>query len=66
MVVVPAVFFVAVFLAASPPLVAAVGVRRAVEKTLGLDPWIKWPNDLYVGERNLAGILSESYTQGMA
>jgi len=48
------------------PLVAAVGVRRAVEESLGLDPWIKWPNDLYVGERKLCGILSEAYTQGMA
>ncbi len=32
-------------------------LRRAAE---GVDFWIKWPNDIYVGSRKLAGVLCES------
>ena len=41
------------------PLVAGVALARALE-TLGVVATLKWPNDLMVGARKLAGILCES------
>lgn len=38
---------------------AAVAVSRAIERTTGVKTQIKWVNDLYVGGRKLAGILTE-------
>jgi len=40
-------------------LLAAVAAVEAVEETTGLRPGIKWPNDLLLRERKLAGILTE-------
>ncbi len=40
-------------------IAAGIAVVQAVRQ-LGLtDAWLKWPNDVWVGERKLAGILSE-------
>ncbi len=41
------------------PLVAGLALARALE-TLGVVTTLKWPNDLLVGARKLAGILCES------
>jgi BirA family biotin operon repressor/biotin-[acetyl-CoA-carboxylase] ligase len=41
-------------------LVAAVAVARTVERVAGLDPGIKWPNDVLVDGRKVCGILAES------
>ncbi len=41
------------------PLAAAVGASRAVERVCGIRAEIKWPNDLLLGQRKLAGILVE-------
>jgi BirA family biotin operon repressor/biotin-[acetyl-CoA-carboxylase] ligase len=38
---------------------AAVALARAVEIQTGLKPEIKWPNDLLVGGKKVAGILTE-------
>ena len=38
---------------------AGVALAEAVERSTGLAPSIKWPNDLLVGRRKLAGILAE-------
>lgn len=38
---------------------AAVALARAVEAQTGLKPDIKWPNDLLLGGRKVAGILTE-------
>ncbi len=40
-------------------LVAAVAVAEAILATTGLRSGIKWPNDVLLGERKVAGILTE-------
>jgi BirA family biotin operon repressor/biotin-[acetyl-CoA-carboxylase] ligase len=40
-------------------LAAGVALAEAVEAATGVSPAIKWPNDLLVGGRKLAGILAE-------
>jgi BirA family biotin operon repressor/biotin-[acetyl-CoA-carboxylase] ligase len=40
-------------------LAAGVALSEAIEHTTGLSADIKWPNDLMVGRRKLAGILAE-------
>jgi BirA family transcriptional regulator, biotin operon repressor / biotin---[acetyl-CoA-carboxylase] ligase len=40
-------------------LAAGVALAEAVERGTGLSPGIKWPNDLLIGRRKLAGILAE-------
>jgi BirA family biotin operon repressor/biotin-[acetyl-CoA-carboxylase] ligase len=40
-------------------LSAGVALAEAIERTTGLAPAIKWPNDLLVDGRKLAGILAE-------
>jgi biotin-[acetyl-CoA-carboxylase] ligase BirA-like protein len=46
------------------PLAVARWTRDALEDATGLAAELKWPNDLYVGKRKLAGVLSEARTQG--
>lgn len=41
-------------------LAAGVALVEAIQEICGLNPWLKWPNDLYVGERKLAGVLTEA------
>ena len=38
---------------------SAVALRRAIQSETGLKPEIKWPNDLLVGGKKVAGILTE-------
>ena len=45
-------------------LAAGVALAEAVERLTGLRADIKWPNDLLVGRRKLAGILAESAPGG--
>ena len=40
-------------------LVAAVAVTRAIHKVTGLDPTIKWPNDILINGKKVTGILTE-------
>jgi BirA family biotin operon repressor/biotin-[acetyl-CoA-carboxylase] ligase len=46
-------------------LAAGVGVRDAIARATGYAAELKWPNDLMVGRRKLAGILSEGLNLGM-
>lgn len=41
-------------------LAAGLGVADALVDETGLDIWLKWPNDLFVGERKLGGVLTEA------
>jgi BirA family biotin operon repressor/biotin-[acetyl-CoA-carboxylase] ligase len=45
------------------PLAAAVAVGEACEQVAPVRCRIKWPNDVWIGERKLAGILIESRPQ---
>lgn len=40
-------------------LAAALSLSEAIEKSTGLQPSIKWPNDLLINGKKLAGILTE-------
>lgn len=40
---------------------AAVAVCRAIGKTVGIEPLIKWVNDLYLDGKKVCGILAESF-----
>jgi BirA family biotin operon repressor/biotin-[acetyl-CoA-carboxylase] ligase len=41
-------------------MAAGVALAEAVEAVAGIDVGLKWPNDLVVGERKLAGLLAEA------
>ena len=41
-------------------IAAGVAVAEGIEAASGLRPGVKWPNDVYVGTRKLAGILAEA------
>lgn len=41
------------------PLVAGIAVVDALRESAGVDAGLKWPNDVLVGGRKLAGILAE-------
>lgn len=47
------------------PLIAGLATRAAVAPLLpGPGAWLKWPNDLLVGERKLCGVLCELVCRG--
>ena len=46
------------------PIAVARWTREALKEACGIAAELKWPNDLYVGRRKLAGVLSEARTQG--
>ena len=47
-------------------MVASLAVVRAVERVAGLQPDIKWPNDVLIGGKKVSGILIESSLSGAA
>ena len=38
---------------------AAVAVARAISSVTGIEPQVKWVNDLYIGDKKVCGILTE-------
>ncbi|MCB1124970.1 MAG: biotin--[acetyl-CoA-carboxylase] ligase [Verrucomicrobiae bacterium] len=44
-------------------ILAAVALARAIRDTTGLEPEIKWPNDLLLRGRKVAGILTEMHAE---
>jgi BirA family biotin operon repressor/biotin-[acetyl-CoA-carboxylase] ligase len=46
------------------PLLAGVAVARALRDQTGVDAVLKWPNDVLVGGRKLAGLLAEVVAPG--
>jgi BirA family biotin operon repressor/biotin-[acetyl-CoA-carboxylase] ligase len=47
------------------PLWAGLGVVDAVRERCGLDATLKWPNDVLVGDRKLAGLLAQAVGGGV-
>src|SRR6185436_9282527 len=45
-------------------IAAGVALAEAIEVATGLPVDLKWPNDLYVSRRKLAGILAEASVAG--
>lgn len=45
------------------PLLAGVAVVRAIREVCGLEPVLKWPNDVLLADRKVAGILAEVATE---
>ena len=45
-------------------ILAGVATARSIRKTTGLDPRIKWPNDIMLVGKKVGGILVESVVQG--
>jgi BirA family transcriptional regulator, biotin operon repressor / biotin---[acetyl-CoA-carboxylase] ligase len=45
-------------------MAAALSLRDAIEDVAGLRSGLKWPNDLVVGDRKLAGLLAEADLEG--
>ncbi len=45
-------------------MLTSVGVCQAIERLLGLEPAIKWPNDVMIDERKVAGVLAEATDDG--
>jgi BirA family biotin operon repressor/biotin-[acetyl-CoA-carboxylase] ligase len=46
-------------------LAAGLAASRAVEAVTTLRPWLKWPNDLWLNEKKIGGILAEAgFEQG--
>jgi BirA family biotin operon repressor/biotin-[acetyl-CoA-carboxylase] ligase len=41
-------------------IAAGVAIAEGIQAATGLDPSLKWPNDVFVGGRKLAGILAEA------
>jgi BirA family biotin operon repressor/biotin-[acetyl-CoA-carboxylase] ligase len=48
------------------PLLTGVAVASAVRSLTGVSALLKWPNDVLVGDRKLAGILAEQSPDGSA
>ncbi|MFW0784284.1 biotin--[acetyl-CoA-carboxylase] ligase [Gordonia sp. CPCC 206044] len=46
-------------------LIAGLAATKAIEEVTGLRPTLKWPNDVLLEDRKVAGILSE-YTPGVS
>src|SRR3990170_4882909 len=47
-------------------IVAPLAVAQALEETTALGPRIKWPNDVLVGGRKLAGVLIDTELSGQS
>jgi BirA family biotin operon repressor/biotin-[acetyl-CoA-carboxylase] ligase len=50
----------------APVIIAALAVARVIERLAGLETSLKWPNDVLVAGRKIAGILSESELVGQS
>jgi BirA family biotin operon repressor/biotin-[acetyl-CoA-carboxylase] ligase len=51
-------------LLSSLPLVGALGIAESLVQSFGVDARVRWPNDVVVGWRKIAGVLVESKSKG--
>ncbi|MDD1671977.1 MAG: biotin--[acetyl-CoA-carboxylase] ligase [Methanomicrobiales archaeon] len=45
-------------------MVGSIAVVRAIKKITGIGSLIKWPNDIYIGNRKVGGIITELSAEG--
>ena len=45
-------------------IAVSLGIRDALHNILKQEVWIKWPNDIYVNNKKIGGILIENILQG--
>ncbi len=45
-------------------MIVALSVCDALRAATGIDPMVKWPNDIYVGDKKICGILIENSLEG--
>src|SRR5215218_5681460 len=45
-------------------MLAAVALSEAIERLHSLEPAIKWPNDVVVDDKKIAGVLAEAWDDG--
>lgn len=45
-------------------MVGAIAVVRSIKKITGIGSLIKWPNDIYIGNRKVGGIITELSAEG--
>ena len=45
-------------------IAVSLGIRHVLHKILKQDVWIKWPNDIYVNNKKIGGLLIENILQG--
>jgi BirA family biotin operon repressor/biotin-[acetyl-CoA-carboxylase] ligase len=45
-------------------LISAVAIVRGVKETSGLEPTIRWPNDVMIGRKKLAGVIALAQSHG--
>jgi len=46
------------------PLVAGLAVAEAIDSLIPVTTRVKWPNDLYIGERKVSGVLMQARAAG--
>jgi len=46
------------------PLLGALAIAHGIERVTGARPELKWPNDVYLDGRKVAGVLGESAVEG--
>jgi BirA family biotin operon repressor/biotin-[acetyl-CoA-carboxylase] ligase len=49
-----------------PTMLFALAVVKTLKRKTAMEPWIKWPNDIYVSGKKLGGILTEFSVRGKA
>lgn len=45
-------------------VIGAIAIARGIVSSVGVEARVRWPNDVVVGERKLAGVLAESKLRG--
>ena len=40
---------------------AALAICKAIEAVVPMHPVVKWPNDIYIGQRKVSGLLAETF-----
>ena len=64
--------YISIVLRPPPPAVplltiaAGVAIGEGIQKATGLQPILRWPNDVYFGDRKVAGVLAEASSSGIS